>query len=391
MTLAKQSIATNDAVPTEDEFLARARALVPLLRERAAEIDAAGSVPEDIVQMFREAGFYKMLQPKRWGGYEVSPLTFLKVLMEVGRGSGSAAWILMILGTHQWEFGLMDPQAGEDVWGEDDTVLISSSYAPAGPATKVDGGYTLTGTWPTSSGCLNSKWVIIGTMNPVPGQAKPEWFSHLVPLSDCEIIDDWDVIGLQGTGSRSVKLDNVFVPDYRIHSLDKYEIDDRGSIYLFPFRLFFWSVVASVLVGYGQAAIDTFVIQSKGKKRTGSPELLSDTAHVKTALAEAQAKVTNCRLRIETMIEAGLAYANRRELLPDDLVTASFDIARTGEQMQQVALSLYNLLGPSIIYHERPFQRVFRDIMVASIHPTQRFEVEVDAIAEQVFGGSYPT
>ena len=379
----------NEVEPTEEEFLVRARALVPMLRERADEIDNAGSVPEDIVQSFRDAGFFKMLQPKRWGGYETNPLTFLKVLMEIGRGSGSAGWILMILGTHQWEFGLFDQKAGDDVWGEDNTILASSSYAPAGTATKDEGGYILNGTWPTSSGCLNSKWVIIGTMNPVPGQDKPEWTSHLVPLSDCEILDDWHVIGLQGTGSRSLKLENVFVPDYRIHSLDKYELDDRGDIYLFPFRLLFWTVVASLLVGFGQGAIDTFVTQSTGKKRTGSPELLSDNTHVRETLANAQAIVTSCRNRIESMVETGFSYVTKRELIPEDVMVGCFDIARTGEQMQQVALSLYNLLGPSIVYTERPYQRVFRDIMVGSVHPTQRMDMEADFIADQLYSGSY--
>lgn len=386
MAINEMKLTVNsDVVPTDEEFLTRAKALVPMLRERASEIDKAGSVPEDVVQAFRDAGFYKMLQPKQWGGYEVNPLTFLQVLMEIGRGSGSAAWILMILGTHQWEFGLMDPKAGDDVWGEDNNVLVSSSYAPAGKATKVEGGYTLNGTWPTSSGCLNSKWAIIGTMNPVPGRERPEWTSHLVPLSDCEILDDWHVIGLQGTGSRSLKLDNVFVPNYRIHSLDKYELDDRNNIYLLPFRLFFWTVVASLLVGFGQGAIDTFLIQSKGKKRTGSPELLSDNARVKQILSTAQAQVTSARCRIETMVSNALSYVNRRELVPNEVIVKSFDISRTGEQMQQVALSLYNLLGPSIIYSNTPYQRVFRDIMVASVHPTQRFEMETDFIADQLF------
>lgn len=382
---AKNTI--EEVVPCEEQLLERARAMLPLLRERADEIDEAGSVPEDIVELFRKAGFYKILQPKRWGGYELSPLTFLRVLMEVGRASGSASWILMILGTHQWEFGLLGNKAGDEVWGDDNTVLVSSSYAPAGTAKKVEGGYRLTGTWPTSSGCLNSKWAIVGTMNTfAEGASTPEWRSYVVPLSEANIIDDWDVIGLCGTGSRSIQFDDVFVPEYRSHDLLNYEMDERSEIYLYPFKLMFWTVVATLIVGFGQGAIDTFLIQSKGKKRTGSPELLSDNLRVKYILGAAQAKVNSCRSRIESMMIEATRYVENRELIPQEKIVQFLDVAKTGEQMQEVVLSLYNLLGPSVIFKKSPFQRVFRDIMVASIHPTQRFEVEAECIADQLFG-----
>ena len=140
-------------IPTEAELLARAVAMIPWLREKAGAVEAARMVPKDTIQAFTEAGFFKILQPKRWGGYEMNPNVLNKVLMELARGCPSSAWNVMVLGVHPFEVGLLDPRCGDELWGENNTALVSSSYAPFGTVKLVDGGYVLNGEWLTSSGC----------------------------------------------------------------------------------------------------------------------------------------------------------------------------------------------------------------------------------------------
>lgn len=380
-------IATSEVeVPSEAELIARARALHPLLRERAEAIDAMGYMPDDIIQAFHDAGFFKILQPKEWGGYQYHPLTFIRVLMEVCRGSsGSAAWIMMILGAHQWEYGSMDRRACEDVWGEDTTVLTSSAYAPAGKAVRVDGGYMISGKWLTSSGCMNSKWAFVGSMQPCGPNGELEWLAHLAPLDQAEIQDDWDVFGLAGTGSRSIVFEEVFIPDYRTHSLSYYKIDDRSPESYYPFRLIFWSIVSSLVTGFGQCAIDMFIEKTYGKKRTGNPEALHDNPRIKEKLGHAQAVVNSCRSRIEYTVQVAQEYAERGELMPESLITQHFDVARTAEQVQQAVVSLFTVMGASVAAKSNPFQRIFRDTMVACVHLTQRFDEEADLIAGQMY------
>ena len=98
-------------IPTSDELVARAAAMVPLLRARADEIEKARQVPHDVVQMFKDAGFFRIVQPKKYGGWEMNPVVFMRVLSELGRGCCASAWVMMILGVHNWEFGLMDDRA----------------------------------------------------------------------------------------------------------------------------------------------------------------------------------------------------------------------------------------------------------------------------------------
>ena len=142
MTVAvlQKSAKRDVAVPTPDELVARAAAMVPALRARADEIEAARQVPDDVVEMFREAGFFRILQPKKFGGYEMNPIVFMRVLGELGRGCCASAWNMMILGVHNWEFGIMKEAAAVDVWGGNDETIIASSYAPVGEMTEVAGG-----------------------------------------------------------------------------------------------------------------------------------------------------------------------------------------------------------------------------------------------------------
>ena len=133
------------SVPGGEELVARARDMVPVLRARAAECEASRRVPDATIEDFRKAGFFKIVHPAKYGGYELPPTVFFDVCAEIGRGCASSAWVFGIVGIHNWQVGLFPPQAAEDVWGEDPDVLISSSYAPTGKAERVEGGFRLSG------------------------------------------------------------------------------------------------------------------------------------------------------------------------------------------------------------------------------------------------------
>ncbi|NIB40508.1 hypothetical protein HBA55_12985 [Pseudomaricurvus alkylphenolicus] len=362
----------SDYIPSEEELIQRATELLPMLRNRADEIDAAGEVPEDIVQTFRDAGFFKIVQPRKWGGYEYSPLTFVRVLMELARGSGSAAWVMMVLGSHQYIVGIMSDEAGDTVWGEDNNILLSSSYAPAGKATPTEGGYLLNGTWPTSSGCAHAQWAIVGAMTENEF-GEMEQMAFIAPRSGWSSLNDWDVFGLQGTGSNNIKLENAFVPDHLVTPLFRNTFDARSKVYRYPFPLLAMGIISASLIGFGQGAIDVFGEQIKGKKRTGSKDLLSEDPFVQAAVANAQAIVNNTRAKLEwCYLEAERFLFNDLEV-PPSTMTQFVEISRTGEQIQEAVLTLYNVMSPSVAYRSNPMQRYLRDIMVGSAHPTQRF------------------
>src|ERR1700676_4221905 len=137
---------------TPDEFLGRVRALLPALRERAPRGEELRHLPPETFADFQEQGLFRVMQPKRYGGFELHPPTFYQAVTEVGAACGSSGWIFGVVGVHNWHLALFPPEAQEDVWGRDSSVQLSTSLAPTGKVERVDGGFRISGRWSLSSG-----------------------------------------------------------------------------------------------------------------------------------------------------------------------------------------------------------------------------------------------
>src|SRR6195256_6023866 len=136
--------------------------LLPTLRQRAQETEDARVVPAESVKSLEETGFFRLLQPKSAGGLEADPVTFFTAVRLIASACGSTGWVASVVGVHPWQLALFPAQAQDDVWGEDPHTRMSSSYAPTGRATQVEGGYRLSGRWSFSSGCDHASWVLLG-------------------------------------------------------------------------------------------------------------------------------------------------------------------------------------------------------------------------------------
>ncbi len=377
--------------PGADELIARAQAMIPWLREQADAVEKARQVPHATIRAFVDAGFFKILQPRRWGGWEMNPEVFWRVLMELGRGCCSSAWNMMILGVHQWEFGLLDPRAGDDVWGADDTVLVASSYAPVGTVTRVEGGYVLDGRWPTSSGTDHGDWAFIGGLLRNDKGVPVDRYSFLVSRKDYEIIDDWYTFGLCGTGSKSLMIRKAFVPEHRCHSLVAYEHDDRAAMYYWPFTQIFYGSVSAVICGYGQAAIDIYTEQMKVRKTTGMNLAVNQSPYVRDRLANAVVKVSSAKARLFQMMADTTPKVQARQLLTlDERVRHLAEIAHVGRNVEEAVLLLYKATGARGIYHSNPMQRVLRDTLAAANHITQNADDISGWLGAHMLGGDLP-
>lgn len=378
-------------VPTSDDLVARARAMIPWLREQADAVEKARQVPHATIRAFVDAGFFKILQPRRWGGWEMHPEVFWRVLMELGRGCSSSAWNMMILGVHQWEFGHLDPRAGDDVWGKDDTVIIASSYPPVGSVTRVEGGYVLDGRWPTSSGTDHGDWAFIGGLVRDDQDIPVDRYSFLVPRSDYEVIDDWYTFGLCGTGSKSLLIRKAFVPTHRCHSMVDYEHTDRGAMYYWPFSQIFFGSVSAVICGYGQGAIDLYTEQMKVRTATGTGLAVNQSPYVRDRLANAVVKVSSARARLFQMMADTTPQVQARQLLTlEDRVRHLAEIAHVGRNIEEAVLLLYKATGARGVYSSNPMQRVLRDTLVACNHITQNADDISGWLGAHMLGGELP-
>jgi len=166
---------------TDAEYVARAEALAPKLRERSEATNALGQVPREIIDEMLADGLFTLLQPKRFGGTERGLVPLLDCVTAIGSGCGSVGWVFSVVSIHQFHLGLFGLAAQEDVWGPDPNALLASSYMPGGNARAVGDGYRIAGHWKFSSGCDNAQWFILGgTVD--GGDGKPLVFEQ--PVED---------------------------------------------------------------------------------------------------------------------------------------------------------------------------------------------------------------
>ncbi|HEX4173269.1 MAG TPA: acyl-CoA dehydrogenase family protein, partial [Acetobacteraceae bacterium] len=198
----------------EECLLQEARALVPALSQRAAATNASRDVSPETIAEFHRTGILRIVQPRRFGGLQLRFSLFSRIVETITEACASSGWVYAVLGEHQWLLASYPLQAQIDVWGNDPRAVASSSLAPRATAERTAGGWRLSGSFPFSSGSSHAQWAIIGTFLDKPGD--PAAIAYLlVPFGEIEIVDDWHALGLAGTGSRSLKLRDVFVPDHR--------------------------------------------------------------------------------------------------------------------------------------------------------------------------------
>ena len=201
-------------IDLHNDLIKKAEDLIPVLQQRSNDANLDRKVPKETIQEMKDAGFFKILQPKQYGGFELDPHTFSEVQLRIAQGCMSTAWVLGVVGIHPFQLALYDDKAQQEVWGEDDNTLVSSSYAPMGQVTPVDGGFKVSGHWQWSSGSDHCDWALLGGLIfPTEGGA-PEYRTFLIPKEDYEIKDTWYSMGLKATGSQDIHVNDVFVPEY---------------------------------------------------------------------------------------------------------------------------------------------------------------------------------
>tara|TARA_B110001454_G_scaffold212701_1_gene229818 strand:+ start:1497 stop:2699 length:1203 start_codon:yes stop_codon:yes gene_type:complete len=363
-------------VPTEADMIERARALQPVLRERAQSTEDNRSVLPETVQDFVNAGFYRMLQPAKFGGYEMSPLQLFKVVIELAKACPSSAWCLGLLTVHNWEVSLMDPLAAEDLWRDDSNTRFSSSYAPFGKVIQVEGGYRLSGRWSWSSGADHCSWVILGGLLPAAEGEPPQLAAFLVQRPDYRVEDVWHVIGLRGTGSNDIIVDDAFVPHHRVHHFShSFMMTDPGRAvhnsrnYGYPFGIIFAYSLATVTIGMADGALECFKEDMKARRAAYDFSKVMDEPFVRHRLAEAEAIIRGLHERLEGNFAELDHYIDSKTPIPIELRAQNkWDAQWIAKEAQRAVELLFKASGARGLKTDNPMQRYFRDVHAASNH-----------------------
>ncbi|MCX2981900.1 flavin-dependent monooxygenase [Halieaceae bacterium IMCC14734] len=362
--------------PRAEHLLQAARDMQPVLRERAAECKSLRRVPDETVADFKAAGFFKILQSEQFGGYAMDPQVFYAVGLEVAKACMSSAWVLGVVAVHNWQLALFDDQAAQDVWAEDPEVLISSSYAPVGKVVPVDGGFKLSGRWSFSSGSEHCKWVFLGAV--VPTEDAPfdmsNYRTFLVPIADYEIADNWDVVGLQGTGSHDVIVEDAFVPEHRTHKvIDGFNCDNPGNeinsapLYRMPFMQVFVRAVCTASLGALHGSLDNFV--EVAKTRQAGPVPMRDDPMAKLLAAEVKAEIEQMKLVMYRNFDAMMDCTRAGEpIAVEDRIRYRYDSAMVADRCLAMSSKMLKAAGSSGIRQGSELLSRHLDILASQAH-----------------------
>ncbi|MFF2086808.1 3-hydroxy-9,10-secoandrosta-1,3,5(10)-triene-9,17-dione monooxygenase oxygenase subunit [Nocardia sp. NPDC058176] len=358
------------------EVTERVEALLPTLRERAQEAEDLRQIPEESIKALQETGFFRLLQPKQWGGHAADPVVFYDTVRKIASACGSTGWVAGIIGVHNWHLALYDQQAQQDVWGEDTDVRISSSYAPMGAGQAVDGGYIVRGSWAWSSGSDHATWAVLG--GPVIKNGKPVDFgSFLIPRSDYRIDDVWNVVGLRGTGSNTVVVEDVFVPTHRFLSFRAMSEgrapgleQNTDAVYKMPWGTIHPTTISTPIVGMGYGAYEAHVEhQGKRVRAAYAGENAKDDPFAKVRVAEAASDIDAAWRQLSGNVAEEYALLVAGEEVPFDLrVRARRDQVRATGRVIAAIDKLFESSGATALANGTPLQRFWRDAHAGRVH-----------------------
>ncbi len=376
-----------DSAPTRSatemdaaEFYARAEALQPLLRERAAETETNRKVPVETVQAFRDAGLTRMTQPKRYGGNAMGWDALCGVAQRLTKGDGAQGWVMALMGDHAQLLGSFPLEAQEDVWGENPEALMSAAFDPKGIASRVDGGYQFSGRFGFASGIDHVDWLICAGFIEDRGKRDgPHFF--MVRRSEANLIDDWNVVGLEGTGSKSFNVEGAFVPNYAVLDGALARLGrspgakfNPEAVYRVPRGHLTPALFASMSIGMAQGLLDKWLDYTS--TRTSRGISVGDQPSTHMIAGECAADIDSAdALNARTVTEAMKVLDAGRELTESELLTAKRNSAWACRTALNAGTRLFNTAGGNAIYKNNPLERIYRNLLASAAHHIVNWEV----------------
>lgn len=365
------------------ELVARAQNLTDLVASQAADTEQRGSVSPAVIEAFCDAGFMKILVPKRYGGYELDVETMVRVVRTIAPSCSSTAWVLAFYIGHNWLHALFPERSQDEVFAERSFALSPGTFAPSFTLTPAPGGYVANGRSSWNSGAAGAEYFMSGGLVKEEGQ-QPTLKFFISPKADVTVIDNWDVAGLRGTSSHDVAIEGAFIPEY--HTVDASDVMNgttpgaalhANPLYSIPVMPFIVGEILPVAVGTYSAAADEFrrVTESRYLSN-GSRADSKQAARISIGKGDAGARLA------DTLLDSYIGVLDNTDLaLLRDPATRS-RLKAQGAMITDFCRNGINQLlgaaGANAFRNESPLQRYFRDINLMSVHAT----LDIDRAAE---------
>ena len=362
---------------TVDGLLARVRAVVPLVAERAADAEQRRKPDDDVIEALKQTGVFRAFVPKRHGGYEIDIDLFVDIGVDVSEACPSTGWITTFYMEHNWLLGMFSTELQDEIFGAQPFILAPGTVNPSGEATLVDDHYELSGRWQFGTGIVHADWTLLSARMKDSDSPLPRMF--LVPVGDVEVKDTWHVDGMAATGSRDIVARGVVVPLERASSVAMGALEPSSDfLKRIPVRPFLALTAGIPAIGCARRAVALFTQRlpertlfgtTKKQSETSAAQIRLGNVTVRAAMAEATmraaAREMNEHARGETEL-TGLDHARLR-----------LTIAHVVRQCRDIVRDVMEASGASVHYLDNELQRIHRDVHMIAAHTV----FDVDGVA----------
>ena len=386
-------------VPSPEELIGRARAMVPEIKALAEETERNRNVLPHVIDKIRDAELLRTCRPKEFGGFEYDGETALRIAMTISAACASTGWTVNGAVSNGRSIAHFPIAAQHEVWGGDADPFTCACFAPTGTAVPSDGGYVLNGSWSFASGCDHASWAYLGAfIGPVGSKLGHDGAFFLVPIGDIEIVDNWFVCGLAGTGSKDIVARDLFVPTHRVLLFSDARSGTapgarhhKNPLYRMPLLIHGASMLASTAVGAARGALDAYLEMTTARKTRGAlagGQLpMAEFATIQLRYAEAAAAVESAELILLTDMHnmTGKLYAGEQITVADRI-----RCRRNQAWVTKLAVQAVDALNASTggygLHLDNPVQRAWRDANAVARHVSLNWDAVGTMYGQHAFG-----
>jgi alkylation response protein AidB-like acyl-CoA dehydrogenase len=373
------------------EILRRVAAISPALERNSRACDDARQVVPESMHAMVEAGMFRIPQPARVGGYELSLRTLADAVTGLSQACPSSGWVLMVMGAHHWCMGGFPERAQQDVFGGGRDGLVAGTLSWQGTATDVDGGYRVDGRWQFGSGIDHAQWVLLGCGDP---QTHGPKVHVVIPRAEIEVDDTWRVLGLRGSGSKDLVASGIFVPAH--HAIDTrllfsgaspHAANHRSNLYKLSAESMLSMSVATAVLGSAKCALEKFIERTKERRVILTGARKAEHGPTQVRLAEAAGEIHAAELmqhdalaEFDRMMESGepVTFEHRARV--------KWAAAYSAELCRRAVARMFTGSGAHSVYESSPLQAAFRNVNVGAQHASIDFDSTAEMYARWRLG-----
>lgn len=375
-------------------MLEKIQQILPQIAQNAETAEQLRRVPDENIKLLKEINFHRAFQPKVYGGLEMSLPDFANCIVTLAGACAGTAWAFSLLCTHSHQIAMFSKQLQDEIWLKDPNATASSSIAPFGKVEEVDGGIILNGDYGWSSGCDHAEYAIVG-FNRFDTEGNKIYSFGVIPRSDYEIVDNWYAQAIKSSGSKMLKLVNVFIPEYRISKAkDMMEGKSAGfglypdsNIFYSPYRPYFASGFSAVSLGIAERMVEAFKEKQRNRVRayTGVNVGLATPALMR--IAESTHQVAAARALLEKTWEDHRIHGiNHHYPNKETLAFWRTNQAYAVKMCIEAVDRLMAAAGATSFMDNSELQRLFRDSHMTGAHAYTDYDVCAQILGRELMG-----